>query len=429
MNTKKKKTIKNYDELVKGSKERKDVLEILEAGWKEADPRFVINNKVQYSNYQGILEIAGQKFDLKKFANIYVVGFGKATHLMAQAMEETLKDNITGGAVISTSFAPTKTIKVYVGTHPVISKKNIEFTKKIISIARKASHRDLFICLISGGGSALFEDPAIPFEKFEELNKRALQTSIDIHELNTVRKHISNVKGGHLAREIFPATCISLIISDVPGDDLDVIASGPTIYDPTGKEESDEIIKRYGLPRVVTRKTPSLKSFFTKTHNFIILNNHDVLAAMRRKSEELGYNGIIQTTTLSGEAYKAGQELVGEMKERNTPVVSLYGGETTVDVRGTGQGGPNMELCLSGLKDLEENTILASIDTDGKDYTDAAGAIADSITRKEAQALGLNRESFLKNNDSYNFFEQTGDVVYTGYTGTNVASITLMLKR
>ncbi|MDI6733028.1 MAG: glycerate kinase [Planctomycetota bacterium] len=338
--------------------------------------------------------------------------------------------------------------------HPVPDGNGLKGTAEIIKLLKAADENTLIVCLISGGGSALLVAPCegITFSEKQKVTELLLKAGADIFELNTVRKHISKVKGGRLAEIAYPTRVISLILSDVIGDRLDVIASGPTSPDTTTYRDALRVLEKFQLiekvPKnvidVLNRGVNSLipetpkegNIIFDHVENIIIGSNKIALSAAKEKAEVLGYNAIILSSEISGEAREVGRWLaqtaidIQKDKHYRKPICLISGGETTVTVKGTGTGGRNMELALSFAIEIEgTNGInLLSAGTDGTDGpTDAAGAIIDGKTVKKARAAGINPEKYLDNNDSYNFFKETDELFITGPTGTNVMDIQIVL--
>ena len=438
--------ITNKEELSRTSR-RKDALEILEEGLKAADPKSSVKEALR-----------NLKDELNKARRIVVIGFGKASIKMAEGCEEELSDKIYDGAIIAPKGIEDKKlkiIKVFEGTHPIPSEVNVESAKKLISVCSNLTSEDLVICLISGGGSSLLTFPAndISLEEKKLTTDVLLKSGADIREINTIRKHISKVKGGQLLNFLKPAKVVSLILSDVVGDPIEYIASGPTSPDSSTFKDALSIIKKYNLvnklPKSVVERiekgvrgeileTPKPgDEIFNNVKNIIVSNNMKSLVAMEKKASSLGYNTIILTSYAQGESREVGKFLCAVIKHISSydipikkPACVILGGETTVTVKGNGKGGRNQELVLSivlNCKDVK-NFVFASIGSDGIDgYTDAAGAIADNFSLEDAVNSGLKPEEFLENNDSYNFFKQTRDLIFTGPTGTNVNDFTVAL--
>jgi len=429
------------------NKWRSDALEILEEGVREADPKKAVEDALE--------ELENDIFEASR---IFVIGFGKASLAMAQGCEERLKEAVQDYAVIMPKGferVGSSRIKVFEGTHPIPSKINVESTEKLVSICSNLTSRDLVICLISGGGSSLLTLPTedISLEDKITATDILIKSGAEVKEINTVRKHLSRVKGGQLVNFFKPAKVVSLIISDVVGDPVEYIASGPTSPDPSTFEDAYTVISKYslesklpdivlerikkGLRREIPETPKPGDQVFNNVKNVIILNNMKSLIAMRSKANELGYNTLILTSYMQGEAREVGKFISSIMKQvsnHNTPVKKpaclIMGGETTVTVKGRGRGGRNQELVLSVVNSCQhdKNFVFASIGSDGIDgYSDAAGAIADSLTVNAFSEKSLDPEEFLKENDSYNFFKQTDDLIFTGFTGTNVNDFSVAL--
>lgn len=396
------------------------------------------------------LRVDHQRYDLGSFRQIYVVGAGKADAPMAQAVEGILGDRVTAG-VVSVKYgysAPTRRIQVEQAGHPIPDERGVQATQKMIGLLQQAGPEDLVICLISGGGSALMVAPApgITLADERRLTNALLRSGATINEINTVRKHLSIVKGGGLARLAAPATVVSLILSDVLGNPLDVIASGPTVPDPTTFVDAWEVLVRYGLidslpPAIAHRLQDGLAGrvpdtpkpgdpIFERTQNVVVASNaHAVQAAVNQARRE-GLHTLLLSTFIEGEAREVakvfagiGRELIRSGNPLSLPAAVVAGGETTVTVRGQGRGGRNQEFALSAaiqLAGVEGVTIMA-VATDGTDGpTDAAGAIVDGTTVARARAIGLEPSIALADNDSYSFFQKLGDLIVTGPTNTNV---------
>jgi glycerate 2-kinase len=429
-------------------------LECLEQAVDAADPKRLIKAKVKIKNDQ--LEVEGCMFDLGEFKHVYVVGGGKAGGKMAQAIEELLGKHVTAGVVNIPYGTSQKTnvIELNEASHPVPDEAGVAGTLRIMALAEQAKEDDLVICLISGGGSSLM---ALPHEGISLKDKQALTNTLlksgaAITEINTVRKHLSAFKGGWLAKKAYPATLLNLVLSDVMGDPLDSIASGPTVPDTSTFSDARKILEKYDLwlkvpvsirkilskgARGLLQETPKPNDLvFEKVHNLVIGNNRTASQAAIDFLGSKGLNTLLLTDMLAGEAREVGKALAKLASEgfactstsRSLGVVA--GGETTVTVRGKGVGGRNQELALSAALNLKESQecVIASFNTDGIDGpTDAAGAIIDGSTLKRARQLGVDPEKCLADNDSYNFFSKLGDLIYTESTGTNVNDVTVIV--
>jgi glycerate 2-kinase len=410
----------------------RQALRIFHAALRAADPVQAVLRHVRRE--QEILIAGRRRYDLSAFRNVYVIGAGKASARMALALERLLGRRITGGIVNAPNAAKLRRIEINEAGHPIPDRRGVAGAKRIAQIASEAGADDLIICLISGGASALLPLPAPPITLAEKqaATRLLLRCGANIHEINCVRKHLSLIKGGQLARMAYPATLLTLILSDVIGDDLDAIGSGPTVPDRTTLAEARAICARYGieigLPN--SRETPKPKDrVFRKSHHVLVGSNALAVEAAAEEAKRLGYYTRILSTSVQGEAREAARLYAGiARKIRKPPACVISGGETTVTVRGNGLGGRNQEFALAAAIEIAglPGTVILSGGTDGTDGpTDAAGAIADGTTI----ARGPNAAAFLANNDSYRFFEAIGDLIKTGPTGTNVADIQLILVR
>lgn len=410
---------------------RRQALRIFNAALKAADP------------YAAVLRHL--RVDTKPYRNVFVIGAGKASAQMARAIERLLGARITGGEinVKDGHGAALRRIQINECGHPVPDQRGVAGARRIAKIASDAGPDDLIVCLISGGASALLPLPAPPITLAEKqkATRRLLDCGANIHEINCVRKHISRIKGGQLARLAYPATLLTLILSDVIGDDLDVIGSGPTVPDHSTLSDARAILKKYGIPNQLlasAEETPKPgDKIFQKTHNVIVGSNALAVDAAALEARRLGFHTLVLSTFLEGEAREVARvyaAIAKEIRASGRPVrraaCVISGGEPTVTMRGQGLGGRNQEFALAAAIDIAglRDVVILSGGTDGTDGpTDAAGAIANGTTIARAQALGLDAAAFLRNNDSYHFFEATGDLIQTGPTGTNVADIQLIL--
>jgi len=385
--------IKNYDRLG-SSKLRKKALQIVNSGLEAINTSKIMEEKIKLND--DILFIENfknkiKKYDLRKYKRIFVIGFGKASSLMGKEVEKILGDRISSGIIISTKKIKlrNKKIKIIKGTHPMPTQINVDATKKIVSLLKGLDKDDLVICLVSGGGSSLLCYPKYDLKKYLKIINKHFVSGIDIVKLNKIRKQLSNVKGGKLAK-LAKAKIVSLIFSDVVGDDLATIASGPT--------------------------------YAKGVDNILLLNNTVALDAMYKKALKLGFNPVIYSNKVKGEARNVAKKLIN-INER----CLLFAGETTVTVKGNGKGGRNQEFCLSLIDN--KDCCVVSIGTDGIDGpTDAAGAIVDSGSLGKSVKLGLDFKKYLENNDSYNFFKKIDGLVFTGLTGSNVADVGVLVR-
>ncbi|MBI3629804.1 MAG: glycerate kinase, partial [Candidatus Rokubacteria bacterium] len=387
--------------------------------------------------------------DLRRVRRVVVLGAGKASAAMARVLEDILGDRIAGGLVVVKDGyrRPTKTIQIAEASHPVPDERGRAAAGELLRLAESAGADDLVIFLVSGGGSALLPAPVPPIILAEkrEITRLLLGAGADIGELNCVRKHLSLLKGGQLARAAAPAHVLTLALSDVIGNPVDVIGSGPTAPDPSTFAQALEILDRFRLreraPRSVVERleagargevpeTPKPDDpLFARVTNVVIGDNALVVEAARARAAELGYEPVVLTRSLSGEARDAARDFVARGRTLTTPACLIAGGETTVTVRGRGVGGRCQEFALAAAIEVAGSgnlTVLAA-GTDGTDGpTDAAGAIADGGTVSRATALRLDAQSFLEANDSYSFFGELRDLVVTGPTATNLLDVYLL---
>jgi glycerate 2-kinase len=430
---------------------RRQALRIFQAALRAAEPAATVLRHVHLEN--DVLVAGGVRYRLNSLANIYVIGAGKASARMAAAVERLLGRRITAGLVNAPDAVKLRRIQINPCGHPVPDRRGVAGARRIARIASEAGQDDLILCLISGGASALLPLPAQPITLAEKqvATRLLLHCGANIHEINCVRKHISLMKGGQLARLAYPATLLTLILSDVIGDDLHVIGSGPTTPDPTTFGDARAIFEKYRiwnkLPRAVRQRVKSGAGetpkpgdrIFRKTRNMIVGSNALAVDAAAREARRLGFHTLVLSTFLEGEAREAARVHAGIAKEirasgrpLNPPACVITGGETTVTVRGKGRGGRNQEFALAaalGIAGLRDTVILSG-GTDGVDGpTSAAGALAHGTTVARAEAMGLNAAALLANNDSYRFFDTLGDLIETGPTGTNVADIQVILVR
>jgi glycerate-2-kinase len=454
-------TIKNKEELVKNGETKPDqkarvlALRSLESALNAVDPKQIIKSKLLLKN--SVLHVNGYSIDLKKFKNIYVVGGGKASGSMAEALEQVLGNSITKGLVNVPRRSKNKTdiIKLHEASHPIPDESGVEGTRLMLEMVEQANEDDLVICLISGGGSSLMPLPRdkISIAGKKKITNALLRCGATINEINTVRKHISDFKGGWLAKKAYPAIILNLILSDVVGDPLDFIASGPTVPDSTIFSDAVKVLEKYGLwskaPATIRKvlsngekglipETPKADDeTFKRVHNVVVGNNRLASLTAQENLKSEGLNTLLLTATLEGEARHVGVILASIAREVYAsgnpipkPAGIIAGGETTVTVTGKGLGGRNQEIALAAMQNLKgmNGVVVASLSTDGVDGpTDAAGAIADGKTLVRAAKMGLTPEKYLAENDSYRFFSKLGDLIFTGPTGTNVNDVSVIV--
>ena len=434
---------------------RQDLHTIFQAALQAVDPGEAIRMHVRREDTQ--LHVADQTYDLRQYDALSVIGVGKAGAAMAIAIEGLLGDRLHGGHVIVKygHGGPATHVTIHEAGHPIPDKAGVRATRTLIDSVSGRGPRELLICLISGGGSALSPAPVqgITLVEKQEMTRLLLACGATIHEINALRKHISQVKGGQLARLASPATLITLVLSDVVGDALDVIASGPTVPDTSTFGDCLEILRTYHLldrvPTAIRRhleaglsgaipETPKPgDAVFARTQTVIIGRNLQALEAASRQATSLGYQSLILSSAIEGETREVAKVHAGIAREVLTsghpiaaPACILSGGETTVTLRGQGKGGRSQEFALALALDIHNVPGIAALSggTDGTDGpTDAAGAVADWTTCARAEQRGLHPRQALQDNDAYPFFERLGDLLITGPTQTNVMDVRIML--
>lgn len=436
---------------------RRDALAIFKAALKAADPAEAIRRNVALSG--SILSVGRKRYDMDRYRRVIVLGAGKASARMAETLEMLLGRRISLG-LINTKYghgARVKRIELHECGHPVPDAAGVEGSRRMADLAAGATCEDLVIVLISGGASALLPMPAEPItlEEKQETTRLLLACGAAIQEINAVRKHVSAIKGGQLARLAAPATVVALMLSDVIGDPLDVIGSGPTAPDESTFQSAWKVIEKYELqcriPGVVRHRleaglmgeieeTPKAgDACFRRVQNVIVGSNRLAVDAAARSARERGYRPVVLSTLIEGETRDVAgmhaailKEAIASGRPARPPVCLISGGETTVTLRGDGLGGRNQEFALACALALDGITgaVALSGGTDGSDGpTDAAGAIADGRTLRRAHEAGLDAAALLARNDSYHFFDALGDLIRTGPTGTNVMDVRLLLTR
>ena len=422
---------------------------IYDAALKAARPYDCVTKNLTVTD--DFLNISEKKYKLNNYKNILIISFGKAAYDMAKGTEKILKNKISKGIVVSNTriHEDIPRFRFLESTHPVPDKRSIDGAREIIKILNTSDENDLIIFLVSGGGSSII---ALPEEGLSLDDKKTtteilLKSGADINTINTIRKNISSIKGGGLLKYSYPSEVITLIMSDVVGDHIDVIASGPTVPDKSDFDTAWKEIVRLGvsekLPtRVVARlesisKKKFKKSDLSKNQTFVIGNNLKSLKSAKEKAKELGYDAQILNSQLEGETRFVARDLAKEIIKIknfnlpiNKPLCFIVGGETSVKVKGKGLGGRNSEFALSFAIGIRNESKISALfaGTDGIDGpTRAAGAYCNGNTITEVEKIGVNGEDKLLDNDSYTFFHEAGDLKITGPSGTNVNDIGIIL--
>lgn len=431
--------------------------ELQRAALDAVEPGLAVRQHVRRQD--DLLVIAGRRYDVDDYEHLFVLSGGKAAAPMTAAIQEVLGERLTGGVVVtkyghgeipeSKSQNPINLIEA---GHPVPDESSVRGAQALADLARQATERDLVICLISGGGSALLTlpVPGLTLADLQALTDALLRCGATIDEINAVRKHCSRIKGGNLARLAAPADVVTLILSDVVGDPLDVIASGPTVPDPTTVDDARKVLEQYGIvetketgfleknPVSFLRETPKPGDpIFQRVQHVIVGSNRLAALAAVEKARQMGFNALLISTYVEGEARevaKVAAALAKGMRAHGDPLSApaclVWGGETTVTVRGEGKGGRNQELALAAALALDgwAGVLVMALATDGTDGpTDAAGAIVTGETIARGRKLGLDPRAALEANDSYHFFEALDGLIRTGPTGTNVNDLLFVL--
>lgn len=434
---------------------KQDATDIFFAGVAAVEPGRAVRSHL---SLDGDILVAGDaRIPLTPGGRVLVVGAGKAGAPMAAAVEGILADRLEKGIVVVKygHLAPVERIAILEAGHPVPDEAGITAAGMISDLLKETREQDLVICLLSGGGSSLLASPvpSVSLEDKQAVTNLLLESGARIGEINCVRKHLSRLKGGGIAKAAYPARLITLILSDVVGDPLDVIASGPTVGDPTTFADAMAVLARYGIEN---RVPPSVRDYLrdgalgqypetlkpeakelSGIHNLLIGTNDLAIQASEKKALNLGYRTTILSSSITGETRDAAathvavaRKIIAAGEPLPRPACVLSGGETTVTIKGAGKGGRNQEFTLAAAMGIEglPDTVVLSGGTDGTDGpTDAAGAIADGATVQRARFAGMDPKAFLDNNDSYHFFEKLGDLLVTGPTLTNVMDLRVII--
>jgi hydroxypyruvate reductase len=426
--------------------------EIIIKAIRAVDPCQCVLNALNL--HDNALSIARQSISMGEVDNIYLISIGKAALPMAEAVIKVLNERITDGILVI-KHQPDHNIndipssfRIIQGGHPVPDQGSLSAGKSIFELLERTKPSDLVIFCISGGGSALVTYPyaGISLADLQELTKQLLACGASIDEINTIRKHLDRVKGGGLARAAYPARFISLVLSDVVGDPLNVIASGPTVPDSTSFRDAEVILRKYQLDEKISSSilshlqngaageipdTPKESDpIFEGAITEIVGSNYTAARAALETAIKYGFNAQLLTTFFQGEASHVGRMLGAILRQIDKsgeplkkPACIIAGGETTVTIKGEGIGGRNLEVALGAAKEIAGLARVAfiSLATDGEDGpTDAAGAVASGATLQHAREKGLNPDQSLSNNDTFTFFQELGGLIRTGPTGTNV---------
>ena len=422
----KKQWVKNFDTLAT-SERRRTALALVNAALNAIDTPQVVRNAVEVNGH--VLRVKDRTFALSRFKRILVLGIGKAASRAAQALEEILGAQLAGGVVIGNEAFVSQSLRVFHGDHPLPSPANVEASRQMVEHSRGMTENDLALVVVSGGGSAHLCWPESEREQGRRLYHDFVKCGGSIVELNTVRKHLSSLKGGGLANAFFPATVVGLIFSDVPGDGFESVASGPTYYDETTVRDAEHILEKYQLSGYSLMETPKDRMSFSTVSNIPLVSNRIALEAMRERAGELGLKATILSDRLYDPVAVVAEQLFAAAKAGEKPQVFLAGGEPEVKVPSIlGLGGRNQLLALHTLSRLKPGQLFVSFGSDGLDNGPAAGAIADGQIAVRGRELSLDCEDHLRRFDAGTFFERTGGLIITGPTQANVSDLMLLLS-
>jgi glycerate 2-kinase len=426
--------IQNFNELAV-TDARRALLTIAEAGYEAIDTTAVLRKQMRLDGT--VLFLADQAVELSSEEKIVFIAIGKCAAEAGAVAEQVLGDRIARGVVVDVKVCPAFAhLKTFCGTHPLPSDENLSAAEAIMAALKGLTARDLVVFVISGGGSTLL---FLPEDKASREEVPIMNTLIDagatIQEINVIRKHLSSARGGNLAKAAYPARMVSLIFSDVVGDDLSSIASGPTVKDATTVEDAARVLAKFhvletcAMQRCGLMETPKEEKYFEHVANRLVVSNRHALEGMKLAAERLGFLAEIRGSELTGEADNVGKMIAGAVRAAPPKTALLWAGETTVTVRDpTGRGGRNLALAASALRFVGDGEEILSFASDGRDHGAFAGAISDIITKKAATDAGVDSETFRVADNTYALFEKIGNYVMTGDTGSNVSDLMIGLK-
>jgi glycerate 2-kinase len=425
--------ISNFDALAT-TLLRKDALTIVDAAYDAIDTVDIIQRNCHLTG--SVLSIGFEgtyTYDLDTYEHVYIFGLGKASCLAASALEALIHGHVSSGILIDKSLATTsRTLEMYEGTHPVVTAYNVELSEKIVNLAEKATEKDLCLVIVSGGGSSLFCYPMSEYKQGKTLYERFIATGGTISELNTLRKHVSSVKGGGLAKVLYPATVVGLIFSDIPSDMPDdsfqQVASGPTYRDTSTVEEARAILQKYNITdEFELVETPKESVYFEKVTNIPLVSNIHAVKGMEAKAKELGYDVIIKST---GE-YREASLVLEDMKASLAPkTVVIVAGEPSIVVNHPGDvSGRSEYAAVKALSLVGENQLCLPFATDGIDNkSEAAGAIVDSTTVAAARRNEVILQELMKEEQYDEVCKSLNMRIMTGPTGSNVSDCILFMQ-
>ncbi len=409
-------------------------MNIIEAGLRAVEPAQAMRERVSVTP-DGVL-FDGYILPFGEAGTVHVVALGKCAANAAVALEKILGDRLAGGVVLDIADPPRlRRLTYFQGDHPLPSARNEVAAEAVVTLLQGLDEENRVLFVVSGGASTLlYDSDELTPEEEARMIRHLSEKGATIEELNTMRKHLSKCRGGNLAKYAYPARSAALIISDVPSNDIEFVASGPTVKDTTTIDDAAAILAKY---RVIETcdvahcrllETPKEDKYFLRMQNVLFLSHADGLRAMKEEAERLGFTPDVCAVCVTGNARVMGARMVEDLHAVVPRTALLYGGETTVVVRHDGKGGRNQELMLAALPHVAKGELIAAIASDGWDNTPHAGALADTLTWKRARELGLSAEDALARNDSYHFFEAVDDALVTGRLGSNVADLFVALK-
>jgi len=417
--------ITNFENLAI-NQSRADALSVIEEGYLAIDTTEVVKKKISLEN--GVLSIQGHQYVLKDYERVFVIGFGKASCKAIMAIEDILGDVLDGGIVIDKRAGVCKVANVYQGTHPLPSSYNVEASQKVADLAESLTERDLAIVVVSGGGSSLLCWPMSECDQGNELYSVFLQAGGTIKELNTLRKHVSNIKGGGLAKLLYPATVASLIFCDVPGDYFEEVASGPTYLNTTTIADAEKLLEKYGIDNKFNfNETPNDPKYFLKVNNIPFVSNSEALCAMEAAGVKKGY----QVISLGNEVYDSPYVFLKKAKDSLVPrSIVIAGGELSIALtHDGGVGGRNLYIASEALSHIEDSDTLIAFASDGIDNrSPAAGAVVDRETKRKLSEKNINSKEYHEQDKDSELFMEIGDAIITIDTGSNVSDLYLMLR-
>jgi glycerate-2-kinase len=426
--------IQNFEELAK-TPARRALLTIAEAGYEAIDTATVLKKTMRLEGTT--LFLSDQRVDLSSVGKLVFIAIGKCAAEAGMFVEQLLGDRIAAGVVVDVEVCPPLAhIKTFCGTHPLPSTENMTAATAIVAALQGLTEKDIVLFVISGGGSTLL---FLPEDRASREEIPIMQALIDagatIQEINIIRKHLSSARGGNLAKDAYPARVVALIFSDVVGDDLSSIASGPTVKDMTTVADAAGVLAKFNILRTCNiekcglMETPKDEKYFANVSNILVVSNRYALDAMKTTAKQLGLAAEIRGSELVGEADDVGKMIADAVRAASPKTALLWAGETTVTVRNpAGRGGRNLALCASALRFVEDGEEILSFASDGRDHGAFAGAICDTITRKAAGTMSVDPEPFRAADDTYTLFEKIGNYVMTGDTGSNVSDLIIALK-